>query len=118
MNNKENKASSYYQWVAGGLLSVVLVLVSAAFGHWITTFTVLTEQDIVKIIHREAITDSKLRLILREEIKLSFTDLSTSRGMYVIEGRPRIETLESAIQNLNNSMNRIENKLDEINDAN
>jgi hypothetical protein len=112
--NGSNDKNAYYKWLAGGLLSIVLVLVSAGSGHWIATWSSLTEHDVMRIIERDAVTENKLRVILREEIKLNFTDLSINRGMYAIEGRPRIEALEEAIHGIDSSINRMEDKIDDL----
>ena len=39
-------------------------------------------------------TEEDTRRVLREELEESFTETSRTRGMYVIEGRPKIKALE------------------------
>ncbi len=51
-------------------------------------------------------TESQLRSIVRQALADSFTDISANKGMYAIEGRPRIKALEDG-------MHRIETKLDQ-----
>lgn len=42
----------------------------------------------------------KLPKLIREEMSDGFTDISTERGMYVIEGRPRLTKLEIELEGL------------------
>lgn len=84
-----------WKWVSGILMSIMLT--GVAVGWWMRCSP---------LEHEEA-------------IKRHFTDISSSHGMYVIEGRPRIEALEKnmrcvveKIDAIKESQIRIESKLD------
>lgn len=70
-----------WKWVAGILSSIILSILGTA--SFVRTDT------------------EELRAIIKQEFVNSFTEISKDRGMYIIEGKPRIERLEQLYNNIN-----------------
>lgn len=112
-------AQSFYRWVAGGLGAAFLTVVVAAASHHFTLQGSLTKSDVREIVRATmqetpAVTKEDVRAIvkaeqlsredLREVISAAYTGLSNSRGMYALEGRPKIDALEDRVRSLESQL--------------
>lgn len=116
-NGNSNKKQTDYKWIAGGLGALLLACISAAVSHHLTQMYSLNGEDVREIVKEETINEDRMKGIIKE----SFTDISNTKGMYALEGRPRIESIEKqleAMQQTNALLTQklvsIETKLDEL----
>lgn len=101
----------WLKWICGGLAGAVAIMLSASVSHHLTLISVLSVEDVRRIVREETVTRSEMRGIVREEIRTVFTEVSSDRGMYAIEGRPAIGGLRASVDHLTNRVKQLEQRI-------
>ena len=112
----EAHAKDLWKWIAVSACAVAMSLATGAVGNWWATANSLTENQVRKIVKEEIkgakyLDSEQIREVVRQAVADSFTELSATRSMYVLDGgRKRLDELERQYVQIMATLERIEQK--------